>query len=134
MWLKRRETVVDDYFIYYFFIIMNKKKCLKCWENRVKKDWRMRWRQRYKCIFCGYIFQNTTRKITGDILWEEYVWWKQTYQQLSEKYKLSIPTIQKKIDIVAVKKKREYRRKRYLLLIPRISEEVMGLWYSGAMN
>ena len=105
VWLKGRETVVDKYIIYYFFIMMTKKRCLKCWEKRVKKDWKMRWKQRYKCIFCGYVFQNASKKVCKDQLWNEYIWWRQTYQQLSEKYKISIRTIQKRLDEVIVKKK-----------------------------
>ncbi len=37
------------------------KRCKKCWSIEIKKDWFMRWKQRYKCKLCWYVFQNKTR-------------------------------------------------------------------------
>lgn len=74
--------------------------CKKCWSKSIKKDWFKRWKQRYKCKSCFYVFQNKTRKNKIEInkLWNEYCFWKQTYLELSEKYNISIKTIQKKLD------------------------------------
>ncbi len=69
----------------------------------------MRWKQRYKCKLCGHVFQNKTRAKLVNInkLWREYVFGKQTYKQLSDKYDLSIKTIQKYLD-------------RYVFVIPKV--------------
>lgn len=63
----------------------------------------MRWKQRYKCKACGYVFQNKWRAnkkedIDIEKLWNEYCFWKQFYSELAEKYWVSIKTIQSKLD------------------------------------
>ena len=60
----------------------------------------MRWKQRFKCKLCGHVFQNASRqrKIEVNKLWNEYCFWKQNYSELAEKYKVTIKTIQKKLD------------------------------------
>ena len=63
----------------------------------------MRWKQRYKCTSCWYVFQNSGRsRIHVQVLWEEYTKGKQTYKQLSEKYWVSVPTIRKLLDTTRV--------------------------------
>jgi len=54
----------------------------------------------YKCKSCGHVFQNKTRRkiVSTNKLWKQYCFWKQTYQQLSDRYKLSVRTIQKRLD------------------------------------
>jgi len=76
------------------------KTCKKCLWKHIKKDWFKRWKQRYKCLNCGHVFQNKTRakKISINKLWKEYCFWKQNYAELAEKYKVTIKTIQKKLD------------------------------------
>ena len=76
------------------------KICKKCSSEEIKKDWFKRWKQRYKCKLCGHVFQNKTRqkKIEINKLWKEYSFWKQFYSELAEKYKVSVKTIQKKLD------------------------------------
>lgn len=76
------------------------KKCKKCNSKELKKDWFKRWKQRYKCKNCWHVFQNKTRKQKIDInkLYQDYCFWKQTYEQLSETYWISIRTVQKKLD------------------------------------
>jgi len=76
------------------------KRCKKCKSEEIKKDWFMRWKQRYKCKCCWYVFQNKTRAKKVEIveIWNDYCFWKQTYSQLAEKYWESIKTIQKKLD------------------------------------
>ncbi len=54
-------------------------------------------KQRYKCVSCGCQFTGGNR-VTSDQLWQEYVYGKQTYIQLSIRYSLSIKTIQRKLD------------------------------------
>jgi len=77
-----------------------KKICKKCKSEALKKDWFMRWKQRYKCKCCWHVFQNATRKkkIVINQLWNEYCFLKQNYKELWEKYHLSLKTIQKKLD------------------------------------
>jgi len=76
------------------------KSCKKCKSKQVKKDWFMRWKQRYKCKLCGHVFQNKARKnkIAINKLWKEYCFWKQFYEELAGKYWVSIKTIQSKLD------------------------------------
>ena len=76
------------------------KRCRKCRSIEIKKDWFMRWKQRYKCKCCSYVFQNKTRvkKVVSNNLWNDYCFHKQTYSELSDKYWLSLKTIQKKLD------------------------------------
>lgn len=77
-----------------------KKQCKKCGSQLIKKDWFMRWKQRYKCKNCWHVFQNKTRakKIVVTKLWNEYCFWKQNYLELSQKYWVTVKTIQKKLD------------------------------------
>ena len=76
------------------------KLCKKCKSSQIKRDWFMRLKQRYKCRSCWYVFQNKTRNkiIKLEKLWEEYVFWKQTYAQLWKKYNKTKKTIQKHLD------------------------------------
>lgn len=76
------------------------KRCKKCKSPEIKKDWFKRWKQRYECKQCGHIFQNKTRKqnIKINQLYQKYCFWKQTYKELWEEYKISVKTVQKKLD------------------------------------
>lgn len=76
------------------------KRCKKCSSEEIKKDWKMRWKQRYKCKKCWYVFQNKARQKKTEIskIWKEYSFWKQFYVELANKYNLSLKTIQKKLD------------------------------------
>ena len=68
----------------------------------------MRWKQRYKCKDCWYVFQNKTRTLANsndENIWEDYSVWKQTYIELSKKYGISVRTIQKKLDDYVLPKK-----------------------------
>ena len=40
------------------------------------------------------------------MLWKDYSEWKQSYKQLSHEYWLSIPSVQKQLDQILVKKKK----------------------------
>jgi len=76
------------------------KICKKCKSDLIKKDWFMRWKQRYKCKLCGHVFQNKSRENKLKIikLWNEYCFWKQNYDELAKKHKVTIKTIQKYLD------------------------------------
>lgn len=77
-----------------------KKVCKKCWSNSIKKDGKMRWKQRYKCKKCWHVFQNKSRerKYYVNDLWNKYCFWKQNYKELSEEYGVSIKKIQHMLD------------------------------------
>jgi len=76
------------------------KTCKVCESILIKKDGFKRWKQRYKCKDCGHVFQNKSRKKKDMVseLWDRYCFGKQTYEELSKEYKLSIKTIQKLLD------------------------------------
>lgn len=80
------------------------KQCRKCLCFSVKKDGFMRWKQRYRCKACGYVFQNKSRSNFSLLLsenkqmWEDYSTHKQTYAELADKYDISTRTVQKRLD------------------------------------
>jgi len=76
------------------------KTCKVCASILIKKDGFKRWKQRYKCKTCGHVFQNKSRKKIYRVseLWDRYCFGKQTYEELSKEYKLSLKTIQKLLD------------------------------------
>ena len=76
------------------------KKCKKCTSTKVIKFWMKRWKQRYKCKDCEYIFCNSSRKwtILSEKLYSDFANWKQTYKELAKKYKISINKVQKLLD------------------------------------
>jgi hypothetical protein len=47
-----------------------------------------------------HVFQNKSRKKKVEIkrLWQEYCFWKQFYEELADKYWLTIKTIQQRLD------------------------------------
>ncbi len=92
------------------------KKCKKCNWISVKKDWFKRWKQRYKCKECWYVFQNNSRNKGKDKIWKEYTDWKQTYIELWKTYKCSIQTIQKELDKKKLKENILKPRKTVLLV------------------
>ncbi len=79
------------------------KNCFYCWSKITKKSGRINGVQRYKCAVCGKQFLGGQRLI-NEVLWQEYVVDKQTYNQLSDKYGCSIKTIQRRLDKVKVQK------------------------------
>ena len=83
------------------------KKCKKCSSYEIKKDWFKRWKQRYKCKCCWYVFQNKTKKnYTPELLWDRYVFKRQTYSNLSEDYNISSKKVQLLLDEYKPKEKR----------------------------
>ena len=83
---------------------MINKICKKCGDSHIKKDGKMRWKQRYKCCNCWYIFQNISRNYSSSKLWNEYTEHKQTYKELWEKYKKDVKTISRKLDKYNIKR------------------------------
>ncbi len=78
---------------------MKNKKCKKCGLLSLRKDWKMRGKQRYRCNNCWYVYQNKSRNTFSlENLYYTYQNWKQSYKQLAVQYGLSIPTIKKKIE------------------------------------
>lgn len=68
----------------------------------------MRWKQRYKCKDCGYVFQNKSRTVSGSgdkNIWRDYSAWKHTYAELSEKYHISVRTVQERLDAYVIPEK-----------------------------
>ena len=83
---------------------MANKICNKCGDSHIKKDWFKRWKQRYKCCNCWYVFQNNSRNYQSSKLWNDYTNHKQTYKELWEKYKKDVTTISRQLDKYKVKK------------------------------
>jgi len=105
VWLKDYKKLVDKH-LFTNFLSMFKKSCKKCGSFRIKKDGKMRGKQRYKCLACGYVFQNASREsVNSQELWEQYTKGKQTYQQLSATYGISIYKVRKLLDSVIMKQK-----------------------------
>ena len=79
---------------------MKNKNCPKCGSRKVKKNGNKNGRQDYKCNSCNHRFQNDSREKskTEKEMWKEYVFGKQTYEQLSSKYGKSWKTIQRIFD------------------------------------
>ena len=84
---------------------MVNKICKKCGGSHIKKDWCKRWKQRYKCCKCWYVFQNKNRDQITSKLWNDYTNHKQTYKELGEKYRRDMRTISRQLDKYEVKKK-----------------------------
>lgn len=57
----------------------------------------------YKCTSCGKQFLGGER-VDNRLLWQQYTEGKQTYYQLSQEYKCSIKTIQRRLDTVKVER------------------------------
>src|SRR3990167_480906 len=66
---------------------------------KLKKIGQHRGRQRFKCTDCGKKFQDARRQRTRlqHKLFDEYVWKKQTYEQLSDTYDKSAPWLRQQI-------------------------------------
>lgn len=75
------------------------KICKNCGLKEIIKFWKKRWKQRYKCKNCNYIFVNSNRNTQiGIEIYKDFSFHKQTYKELSEKYNISLKTVQKKLD------------------------------------
>ncbi len=70
------------------------------WFNSYKKNGKRQGKQRYKCLYCGYIFENKRRKTANlkSQLWHDYVLENQTVYSLSQQHGLSKRSIRKLLD------------------------------------
>src|SRR5574344_1537132 len=75
------------------------KKCKKCGSKHIKKNGKVGGKQLYKCLDCGKQFVDR-RNIDTDTMYQEYVFGKQTIEQLSERYRISKSTIQRRFRII----------------------------------
>ncbi len=78
------------------------KKCEKCNSKKLQKYGYKQGKQRYKCSSCNYqfIYKN---KPKIEQIWNDYIYGKQTYKQLAQKYNCSPKTIQRKLKSYQVK-------------------------------
>lgn len=74
--------------------------------------------QTYKCTICGYKFQNKRRTLKSkqEIL-NEYIWQRQTYNDLANKYNKSIKWVQKKLDEVEVKSRVKIKERDIVVVV-----------------
>ncbi len=82
---------------------MNKKTAFIVDRESRKKMVRLEGIQLYKCTSCGKQFLGGER-VDNRLLWQQYTEGKQTYHQLSQEYKCSIKTIQRRLDTVKVER------------------------------
>ena len=77
------------------------KICKKCKQNHIQKFWKQDWRQRYKCMSCGYIFRSSRRETRwinySKNIFESYSKRKQTLLEISSDTWLSKKTIHRRI-------------------------------------
>ena len=73
-------------------------------KQKIKKNGHRNGKQRYLCLVCGYVFENShrLRQNQNKVLWQKYADGKQTYQQLGKQYGRNILSIQKYLDGFAV--------------------------------
>jgi len=69
----------------------------------------------YKCSYCGKQFLGGNR-IDNKILWDEYLYGKQTYSQLAIRYTCSVKTIQRRLDSILVELKSKVPREVVVLM------------------
>ena len=81
------------------------KKYPKCSSYCIKKYWTKLWSQRFKCNTCWHVFHDKKKKVSNEVIYKEYLEWKQTYNQLAKKHKVCNRTIQRAIDKVKIKKR-----------------------------
>ncbi len=91
------------YPLYFIFMI---KICPKCLNNLVRKDGKERWRQRYKCMNCKYVFRSSRRasQKQNDQLFQDYSLHKQTLSELADDSWMSIKTIHRKLTSIFYEK------------------------------
>lgn len=74
------------------------------WLSLNQKNGTRNWKQRWKCLSCGYILESKKwrreKAIDGNTLSEEFMLYNDTYRLLSYRYKVSTKTIQRKLDQV----------------------------------
>ena len=86
------------------------KKCFYCGKGFTKKNGIVKGVQLYKHGNCHKQFIGWTR-IRNENIWSDYVFGKQTYAQLAEKYSSSIKTVQRLLHQISVSLKKKNPRK-----------------------
>jgi hypothetical protein len=66
----------------------------------VKKNGKENGIQRYQCVECKYRFRGKSKDKLTKRLWHDYVFGKQSFKQLSNKHKLTIKTIRKRVETI----------------------------------
>ena len=102
MWLNNQKNSYNKLKFRYYLATMtkcSKRCCVSCEGTNTKKDWIRKWRQSYKCKSCRHIWIAPTRKKQlNQKIYEDFADHRQTYTELSEKYKISIRSVQKFLD------------------------------------
>ena len=75
---------------------MNKKKCKVCGSSHTVKNGVRNGVQLYKCQNCGYQFRSG-KEVCGDELWNAYLQEKQTINELSARFRMSVSTVKRRL-------------------------------------
>lgn len=75
---------------------MFKMRCSVCRSTHTKKNGVRKGVQLYKCMDCGYQFRAGT-EVSGDELWTAYQDGKQTIKELSERFRMSVATVKRRL-------------------------------------
>ena len=84
---------------------MNKRKCEVCGSSHTVKNGVRKGVQLYKCQDCGHQFRAGT-VVSEEELWAAYQDGKQTIRELSERYKVSVSTVKRRLHDI----KREWKQ------------------------
>jgi len=97
----------------------NKKYCPKCNSFNTKKRGIENGIQSYSCKDCGRRFRNERKhkQFEENILWNEFVFHKQTVREIVERYGLNKKTVLKYLDDFEIKKKVNHRPRKIYLVI-----------------
>jgi transposase-like protein len=94
---------LTNYFWHIYLYLHSKKrygtkKCFYCGSKLLTKSGFQVNKQRYLCHACGkrFVFRKTVNKST---LWRDYIFDKQTYKELSDKYLISISSVQRRLKL-----------------------------------
>ena len=74
------------------------KKCPTCRASDIKKNGQSRGRQRYQCRPCKSTFYRYKKSLDIGKLYHQYSYGRQTLEQLSETYEVSVRSLQQKFD------------------------------------
>ena len=75
---------------------MNKKKCKVCGSSHTVKNGVRNGVQLYKCQNCGYQFRSG-KEVCDDELWNAYLQEKQTINELSARFRMSVSTVKRRL-------------------------------------
>ena len=99
-----------------------------CGSNKTKKKGKQLGRQRYLCLSCGKQFQNKIRKEKlSRVIWNKFVWHRQTISQLSKEYKKSPNWVREHLNRVQVKIKSVSPQEAVLILDATFFKRIFGV-------